>query len=178
MKQTPLFEMQHRRKSGFLGAMTHAHVPSIPWTDTQSPKGKFRRGFKQISKALGSKPDIGPWGGGWPFEIDLFRFPPGAVNYPFHSHSAMWEVYLVTEGEGEVRTPAGTTLIKAGDGFATPPGEPHSVTNTGSGDLVFYVISDNPMADDCHYPDSGKVAVATLEKTFRPQFADYYDGEE
>ncbi|HAB17826.1 MAG TPA: cupin, partial [Verrucomicrobiales bacterium] len=45
-------------------------------------------------------------------------------------------------------------------------------------DLEFYVISDNPVADDCHYPDSNKVAVMTLPKVFRPQYTDYYDGEE
>ena len=158
--------------------MTKIHVPELPWTETQSPRGKFRRGFKKVSQALGSKPDTGPWGGGWPFELDLFRVPPGAVNYPFHSHSAQWELYVVLAGAGEVRTPAGVTAIRAGDVFMTPPGEAHSVTNTSAEELLFYVISDNPIADDCHYPDSNKVAVTTLDRTFRPQFTEYYEGEE
>lgn len=158
--------------------MTKIHVPDLPWTEQRSPKGKFARSFRRPSQAMGSKPDTGTWGGGWPFELDQFRVPPGATNYPFHSHSAQWEFYLVTQGTGEVRTPEGTTAIRAGDAFLTPPGEAHSVSNTGTEPLEFWVISDNPIADDCHYPDSGKVAVTTLAKAFRPVFTEYYDGEE
>ncbi len=159
-------------------AMRRIHIHDLPWTEKQSPKRKFRRSYKMISAALGSKPDVGPWGGGWPFEIDLFSVPPGAINYPFHSHSAQWEFYLVQSGSGRVRTPAGMEEIRAGDAFVTPPGEAHSVTNTGDVDLVFLVIADNPIGDECHYPDSGKWATMLVEKTFRPVQVDYYDGEE
>ena len=59
-----------------------------------------------------------------------------------------------------------------------PPGTAHQTTNTGTDDLVFFIIADNPPADFCHYPDSGKWALAHPRTIFRLTEADYFDGEE
>ncbi|MBI2504674.1 MAG: cupin domain-containing protein [Candidatus Latescibacteria bacterium] len=73
----------------------------------------------------------------------------------------------------------GTTPIEAGDAFIFEPGQPHQFTNSGSEDMVFYVIADNPIGESCHYPDSDKWFVRSPERRLiRSQGLDYYDGEE
>jgi mannose-6-phosphate isomerase-like protein (cupin superfamily) len=55
----------------------------------------------------------------------------------------MSEVYYVERGRGTARCPGGEIPVAAGDWFVHPPGEPHNLTNTGGGDLVYIVIADN-----------------------------------
>ena len=81
--------------------------------------------------------------GSVPFEIERVSLPPGATNWPYHAHAAMWEVYVVERGRGSVRSPDGTTAVEAGDWFVHPPGEPHNLTNTGAEDLIYVVIANN-----------------------------------
>jgi uncharacterized cupin superfamily protein len=85
----------------------------------------------------------------------------------------------VISGRGTVRDEQGTTPIVAGDAFIYQPGEAHQVINDGSEDLVLYVVADNPMGESCHYPDSGKWAVASPQRALvRSEPLDYFDGEE
>lgn len=114
----------------------------------------------------------------WPFEVELVRLPPRAVNWPFHSHTAQWEFYLIVSGRGQVRTPSGLSEVREGDCVAHPPGEPHQLTNTGATDLLYYVVADNPASDACHYPDSGKWELPTHDQPVRVTPVEYYDGEE
>jgi len=86
--------------------------------------------------------------------LEYNRLPPGAVNYPFHFHSAQWELYVVVSGKGLVRDEKGRTEVVAGDTFVFPPGQAHQISNSGTEDLVYYVIADNPIGECCYYPDS------------------------
>jgi uncharacterized cupin superfamily protein len=84
-------------------------------------------------------------------------------------------------GAGLVRHQEGTTPIEAGDAFLFEPGQPHQLINSGSSDLVFYVVADNPIGESCHYPDTGKWLLRSPERlVIRPDGRDhdYYDGEE
>lgn len=82
-------------------------------------------------------------------------------------------------GQGQVRHQSGVTEVVAGDAFLFKPGEPHQLVNKGGEDFVYYVISDNPIGESCHYPDSGKWAVRSPEtRLIRSDSLDYYDGEE
>jgi uncharacterized cupin superfamily protein len=78
-----------------------------------------------------------------------------------------------------VRHQDGTTSIEAGDAFVFKPGEPHQLINDSTGDLVIYVVADNPIGESTHYPDSRKWMVLSPERRiFRGEPLDRYDGEE
>jgi uncharacterized cupin superfamily protein len=144
-----------------------------------SPKGKFVGAGKQVSEALGRKPQSTDLRERHPFDVEILRIPPGKVPYPYHSHSAQWEFYHVISGKGLARHKDGTTAIEPGDAFIFPPDEPHQLINDGEQDLIVYVIADNPIGESCHYPDSNKWIVRSPERRLiRSEALDYFDGEE
>ena len=144
-----------------------------------SPKGKFAGFGKQISVALGRKPQSTDWREQHPFDVEICRIAPGKIPYPYHSHSAQWEFYQVISGTGLVRHADGTTAIEPGDAFIFEPGQPHQLINNSSQDLVLCVVADNPVGESCHYPDSQKWLVRSPERRLiRSEPLDYYDGEE
>lgn len=158
--------------------MKKINLATVPVDETQSPKGRFRLFSQDISAAIRAGNGEKSRSAGCPFEVELVRLPAHAVNWPYHSHSAQWEFYMVVSGRGLVRTPARNTEVREGDCFIHPPGEPHQLTNTGATDLIYYVIADNPVSDSCHYPDSNKWMLPGPSKPVRVTPADYYDGEE
>ena len=144
-----------------------------------SPKGKFGGAGKEVSEALGRKPDSTDINERHPFDFEILRVPPGKTPYPYHSHSAQWEFYHVMSGNGVVRHQDGRTPIAAGDAFIFRPGEPHQITNDGAQDLIICVVADNPMGESCHYPDSQKWLVRSPEsRHIRSGALNFYDGEE
>lgn len=144
-----------------------------------SPKGKFAGASREISVALGRQPRSTDLMQRHPFDVEITRIPAGKIAFPYHSHSAQWEFYHVISGTGKVRDPEGLTPIEAGDAFLFEPGVPHQFINDGAGDLVFYVIADNPVGESCHYPDSNKWLVRSPEgRLIRSEGLEYYDGEE
>ncbi len=150
----------------------------IEWVKMKSPKGKYQLFRRHISLALGGKKDTGTWGGGHPFDVELTRVPPGEASWPYHSHSAQWEMYIILSGHGQARTPEGPVELGPGDCLIHPPGDPHQIKNTGTEDLLYYVIADNPQADMGHYPDSGKWFAKPQRKAFEMTEVEYYKGEE
>ena len=159
--------------------MNKINLAEISIEKNRSPKGRFRRLSQHISQALAGVNGIGISGLNQPFEVELVRIPAGAVNWPYHSHSAKWELYLVLTGRGQVRTPAGTAELREGDCIIHPPGEAHQITNTGATDLVYYIVADNPSSDVRHFPDTGKWHMPGLPNPVRVHAAsNHYDGEE
>jgi uncharacterized cupin superfamily protein len=148
----------------------------------QSPGGKYAVFFKGISEALGREPDSLDLSKRHPFDLEWNRVPPGKPNFPYHAHSAQWELYLVISGKGTVRDKDGTTEVVAGDAFIFGPGEPHQLINSGEEDLVLYVVADNPIGESAYYPDSGKWKVnrssAADRVVIKGRETDYFDGEE
>jgi uncharacterized cupin superfamily protein len=152
------------------------HLPEDSWA---SPKGKFMGAGKEISEALGRKPQSTDLMERHPFDVEILRILPGKTPYPFHSHSAQWEFYHVISGRGLARDAEGMTPIETGDAFIFKPGEPHQLINNGTEDLIIYVVADNPIGESHHYPDSGKWAVRSPERRLlRGEVPDYYEGEE
>jgi uncharacterized cupin superfamily protein len=146
------------------------------WT---SPKGTFAGSSKELSIALGRDRKSTDLLLRHPFDVEILRLQPGQKPYPFHSHSAQWEFYHVLSGRGAVRHKDGHSPITAGDAFIFPPGEPHTLLNDGTEDLVISVVADNPVGESCHYPDSNKWVVQSPERRLiRSEPHDYYDGEE
>src|SRR5881409_3153492 len=151
-------------------------IAEVTWS---SPKGKFNGAGKEVSEALGRKPQSTDLRERHPFDVEMLRIPPGQTPYPYHSHSAQWEFYHVISGKGIVRHKDGTTPIEPGDAFLFPPGQPHQITNNGPQDLILYVVADNPIGESTYYPDSKKWGVRSPERRIlRSEALDYYDGEE
>ena len=154
-------------------------IPEKPWRRNGLTE-KFACFGKHISVALGRDPESYDLTTRHPFDVALYRIPPGKSLCPYHSHSAESELYLVISGTGQVRHKAGLTDIGPNDSFFFGPGEAHQLTNTGKEDLVYYVVADNPLGDNCYYPDSGKWAVWKEdgeEIIVKGRETDYFEGE-
>jgi uncharacterized cupin superfamily protein len=144
-----------------------------------SPKGTFGGAGIEVSIALGRDAASTDLRRRHPFDVEIMRLTPGQRPYPYHSHSAQWEFYHVISGSGSVRDVDGENPVEAGDAFIFEPGQAHAFTNTGTDDLVVYVVADNPVGESCHYPDSGKWLVRSPEgRLIRSESLDYFDGEE
>lgn len=117
---------------------------------------------------------------------------PGKRNCPFHSHHVDEEMFLVLEGNGELRYGEARYPIKAGDVIACPPGGPetaHQIINTGDTEMRYLAVSTMAPAEICEYPDSGKFGAfsgGTAETAGMPHFRhlgkhadnhDYWEGE-
>ena len=154
-------------------------IKEDPW---QSPGRKYAAFFKGISEALGRDPSSLDLAKRHPFDLEWTRIPPGKCNFPYHAHSAQWELYLVISGKGNVRQAGGTIEVVAGDAFIFGPNEPHQLSNLGTEDLIYYVIADNPIGESGYYPDSGKWKVNKSSAADRVMIkgaeTDYCDGEE
>ena len=146
------------------------------WT---SPKGRFAGFGKSVSIALGRKETSTDLQDRHPFDLEILRLAPGQTPYPYHLHSAQWELYHVISGKGVVKHNDGTTAIEPGDAFVFGPNEPHQLANNGTEDLIVLVIADNPIGESAYFPDSKKWLVRSPERSIlRSDPLDYFDGEE
>ena len=161
--------------------MKKLNLEEIAEGSRNSPAGKYRAYFKEISIALGRERDSLDLNKRHPFDLMLTRIPQGASYCPYHAESAQWELYLVVSGRGKVRDASGTTEVSAGDTFLFKPGEAHQLSCAGEEDFVYYVIADNPIGDSCYYPDSGKWAArkeGDENVIIKGTETHYLDGEE
>jgi uncharacterized cupin superfamily protein len=108
---------------------------------------------KDVSIALGRKPDSTDYLERHPFDVEIVRIPAGKTNTLFHAHGAQWEYYHVLEGKGKARHGKGLTPIEPGDAFLFKPGEPHQIINDGEKDMVYYLVATNPMDESVYLPD-------------------------
>jgi uncharacterized cupin superfamily protein len=159
--------------------MQKINLSAVPTQHRRSPKGRFELTRQHVSLALGGKKDIGPWGGGHPFDIELSILPPGKLNYPLHSHVAQTEYYIVLSGHGLIRDDTGTELeLSAGDHVICLPGDAHQIENTSAEPLLYYVIADHHRAEITSYPRTGKRYLKPEDRVLNPTDVDYYAGEE
>jgi uncharacterized cupin superfamily protein len=119
---------------------------------------------------------------------NLTELPPGKSQCPFHAHRVEEEMFLILEGEGELRFGEQRYRIRKNDVIACPTGGrdvAHQIINTGSTTMRYLSLSNLAETDVCEYPDSNKVGVyadapraAPLRKMFRADATvEYYDGE-
>lgn len=118
---------------------------------------------------------------------NLTVVPPGKTQCPFHCHHGEEEMFLILEGEGELRFGDQRYPIRKHDVIACPTGGPevaHQIINTGTTTLRYLSLSTMSELDSCEYPDSGKILIvsdqgdAGLHKLFRAEnTVDYYDRE-
>lgn len=119
---------------------------------------------------------------------NLTELPPGKAQCPFHCHRAEEEMFLILDGEGELRYGNERYRIRKHDVIACPTGDAgtaHQIINTGSTTLRYLALSNIAEMDICEYPDSNKVGVRAdspdsdrLRRMFRSEQAvAYYDRE-
>ena len=162
--------------------MRKVNLNEIKEDTWQSRGGKYAVSFKGISEALGREPTSLDLSKRHPFDLEWNRVPPEKRAFPYHAHSAQWELYLVISGKGSVRHKDGTTEVMPGDAFIFGPDEPHQLSNSGQEDFTYYVIADNPIGESTYYPDSGKWKVnktsAADRVVIKSHETGYFDGEE
>jgi uncharacterized cupin superfamily protein len=93
----------------------------------------------------------------------LMVVPLGKRAYPFHSHRANEEMFLILEGEGELRLADATHPLRKGDVIACPAGGPetaHQIVNrSATEELKYLAVSTLFSPEICEYPESGKFSV-------------------
>ena len=120
---------------------------------------------------------------------NLTELPPGKAQCPFHNHHGEEEMFLILEGEGELRFGDQRHPIRKHDVIACPAGGrevAHQIINTGSSTLRYLAVSNVVPIETCEYPDSNKIMVAAGPRGSRAVRAmfhaettvDYYDREQ
>lgn len=146
--------------------------------DDVEENGLYTSSRGQISNHIGAK-KLG---------YNLTVLPPGKAQCPFHSHHGEEEMFLIIEGEGELRFGDQRYPIRKHDVIACPPGGPqvaHQIINTGKATMRYVALSTLSEVDACEYPDSQKILIVTgqqretgVRKMFRAENdVDYYDRE-
>lgn len=158
--------------------MPFTSLAHVPVEEQRSPGGRFRSSLQNITVQLGGIRNVGTWGGGHPFDVQLRRLPPGAAVCPFHLHLAQWELFVIRSGTATVRVGTESVRVRAGEVFIHPPGEAHQLRNDGSEDLVVLIVADNPPLDAFYYPDSDKWGLRPPGQFFRVEPVDYFEGED
>ena len=97
-------------------------------------------------------------------------------------------MFLIIEGEGELRFGDKRYPIRKHDVIACPTGGPevaHQIINTGTTTMRYLALSTLSEVDACEYPDSQKVLVVTGQraddgsrKIFRAENTVDYDDRE
>ena len=60
------------------------NTENIETVEHLSPKGTFAALRKNLTVALDSPRDEGPWAGGHPFDVEHVVIPAGKPNFPYH----------------------------------------------------------------------------------------------
>lgn len=119
--------------------------------------------------------------------VNVTAVKPGKTAYPFHSHRANDELFLILAGRGELRLGAQRHAVKEGDLVGCPAGDAstaHQLINTGDSELRYLAVSSELDPEVCEYPDSDKIGVycgsddkRLMHLSRRRDAADYWDGE-
>jgi mannose-6-phosphate isomerase-like protein (cupin superfamily) len=64
------------------------------------------------------------------------RLAVGAATIPHH-HAVTEEIYYILSGTAEMTIEQESRSVEAGDAIAIPPGQRHTIRNTGTDELVF-----------------------------------------
>lgn len=124
-------------------------------SDQQPPLDRFGADRAQVGARIGAR-RLG---------YNVTAIDPGKAAYPFHSHRLNEEMFLVLEGEGELRLGAERHPVRAGDIVACPAGGPetaHQFRNTGSSPLKVLMVATALDSEVVQYPDSGKTGFAVM----------------
>ena len=154
-----------------------ANLDEVAFTDIED-NGYYTSKRAQFSDRIGAK-KLG---------YNLTVLPPGKAQCPFHCHHGEEEMFLILEGQGELRFGSERYPIRKHDVIACPTGGPevaHQIINTGATPMRYLSLSNVVEIETCEYPDSNKIMIAAgrrgepgLWKMFRSEgTVEYYDRE-
>jgi uncharacterized cupin superfamily protein len=155
----------------------YVNLDDVEFTDIEE-NGYYTSKRAQFSDRIGAR-QLG---------YNLTVLPPGSAQCPFHCHHGEEEMFLILEGEGELRFGSERHPIRKHDVIACPTGGPevaHQIINTGTVPMRYLALSTVVDIETCEYPDSGKIMIGAgrrgepgLRKMFRAESTvDYYDRE-
>ena len=153
------------------------NLDEVEFTDIED-NGYYTSKRAQFSDGIGAK-KLG---------YNLTELPPGKAQCPFHNHHGEEEMFLILEGNGELRFGAERYAIRKHDVIACPTGGAevaHQIVNTGTACLRYLAVSNVVDIETCEYPDSNKIMIGAgrrgepgLWKMFRSEnTVEYYDRE-
>jgi uncharacterized cupin superfamily protein len=152
------------------------NLEDVEFTDVEE-NGYYTSKRAQFSDGIGAR-KLG---------YNLTVLPPGKAQCPFHSHRAEEEMFLILDGEGELRYGSERFAIRKHDVIACPTGDrttAHQIINTGNVDLRYLALSNRAEIEVCEYPDSDKIGVHAdapapgVHKMYRAESTvEYYDRE-
>lgn len=151
------------------------NLDEVEFTDVED-NGYYTSKRAQFSAGIGAR-KLG---------YNLTELPPGKAQCPFHSHRAEEEMFLILEGEGELRFGDQRYRIRKHDVIACPTGgadAAHQIINTGNTTMRYLALSNVADVEICEYPDSNKVGISAdaapaLHKMVRAEATvGYYDRE-
>jgi len=90
--------------------------------------------------AMGGKDISAPFGSAWGY------LKPGMQQKPEKAEAS--KLYLIIEGEAEMRIEDEISPLKQGDLLHIPAGAEHSIKNPGPGDVVTFAIWWKPVEDN------------------------------
>lgn len=105
-------------------------MASLPWREYPGHFGGA------LSKALVDAANSGSRR----LDFRISRYAPNAYVQE-HAHKVQEQVYYVVEGEGVLTVGKKRHVMRPHDYVYLPPGVPHSFTNTGLRELVFFVVT-------------------------------------
>src|SRR5499427_7037416 len=109
------------------------NLDEVEFTDIED-NGYYTSKRAQFSASIGAR-KLG---------YNLTVLPPGKVQCPFHSHRAEEEMFLILEGEGELRFGEQRYPLRRHDVIACPTGGAevaHQIINTGTTPLRYLALS-------------------------------------
>ena len=119
--------------------------------------------------------------------VNVTAVQRGKSAYPFHSHRANDELFLILVGRGELRLGSARHAVKEGDLIGCPAGDAstaHQLVNTGDSELRYLAVSTQIDPEVCEYPDSGKIGAycgsddkGLMHLSRSADAAAYWDGE-
>ena len=147
--------------------------PSFEYDDTDPEP--YRAGMDRLGPKLGAE-RIG---------ASIYELPPGQSICPYHYEYGEEEWLLVLTGTPTVRTPEGTSELRAGDVvcFGEGPSSAHKITNATGETLRVMMLSTVSWPGASVYPDSDKIAIWPAKGSEdavivrRGDKREYYDGE-
>ena len=152
------------------------NLADVAFSDIED-NGFYTSKRAQFSAGIGAR-DLG---------YNLTELPPGKAQCAFHAHRAEEEMFLILEGEGELRYGTERYKIKKHDVIACPTGDAstaHQIVNIGSTTMRYLSLSKLSKLEICEYPDSNKIGVHAdepapgLHKMYKSESAvGYYENE-
>jgi uncharacterized cupin superfamily protein len=115
--------------------------------------------------------------------MSVFELAPDNASWPYHFEATEEEWLIVIEGELTLRTPAGETVLHAGDVACFPAGAAgaHAVRNHTDAPVRYAMPSTNARHGGATvYPDSAKVRVSGPGFSHRGRLGEpveYWEGE-